>query len=123
MTAPKLTTSFGIGPEGQRLDFRDVVRFIHSVLPTITTAELVRWVSRWEHLDLGEMDLSRWPIRPVSSTGPYRSLKLGSQRTSPDLKERVLGYRPTAPVVEVPTASLQSRNPPASVSKPPSASK
>jgi hypothetical protein len=44
------------------------VAFLLSRFPKVSFQEIRAWANRHRSLDLGEMDLSQWPPRPVSLT-------------------------------------------------------
>lgn len=79
--------SSGTGPLKTLHDSRDVIRFIHFRFPAVPLLQVVSWVSKWEVLDPGEMDLSQWPPRLVSSTGKHVSSTWGNPLVIPELAE------------------------------------
>jgi hypothetical protein len=68
MTVKSNSQSSGTGQQVVRPDSAEGVASLLSHFPNVPLGKIRAWVSLFRQLDLGGMDLSQWPPRPVSST-------------------------------------------------------
>lgn len=75
MTVKHSTQSSGIGRPVVLPDSAEGLASLLSHFPNVPLGKIRAWVSLFRRQDLGGMDLSQWPPRPVSLTATPVGLK------------------------------------------------